>query len=214
MTTLLLIRHGENEYTKTGRLAGWTPGVQLNETGRKQAEQLAARLKDAPIAALYASPLERTLETAEPLARARSLTVQKCEGLGEVRYGRWQGQSLKRLQRQKLWRVVQMNPAAMVFPDGETLRAVQARAVDAVEAIVRAHPKVMVAAFSHGDVIKLLVAHYLGLPLDLFQRLHVGTASVTTLHLGSGSPALIRLNDTYGIEIPPAGHAKKKPARR
>lgn len=219
MTTLLLIRHGENAFTKTGRLAGWTPGVQLNETGRRQAEQVAEKLKGAPIAALYASPLERTMETAEPLARALSLAIQPCEGLGEVRYGRWQGQSLKRLSRQKLWRVVQQHPSAMVFPEGETLRAVQARAVDAVEAIVRAHPKAMVAAVSHADVIKLVVAHYLGLPLDLFQRLHIGTASVTTLQLGSGAPGLLRLNDTCGIDAPPAppkrpgARPTRKPAR-
>lgn len=211
MTTLLLIRHGENDYTRTGRLAGWTPGVSLNDVGRRQAEQLATKLKDAPLQALYASPLERTRETAGPIAVVRGLNIEVEPGLGEVRYGRWQGQSLKRLARQKLWRVVQSLPSAMTFPEGETFRGVQMRAVEAIEAIVKSHPKGLVAAVSHGDVIKLVVAHYLGLPLDLFQRLQISTASVTTLQLGSGAPALVRLNDTAGIEHP---RQPKRPTRR
>lgn len=214
MTTLLLIRHGENDFTRTGKLAGWTPGVSLNELGCRQAEQLAVKLKDAPIRALYCSPLERTRETAAPLARAKGLEVQIHEGLGEVRYGRWQGQSLKVLRRQKLWRVVQEHPSVMQFPEGETVRGVQARAVDAIEAIVAEHPKDLVAALSHGDVIKLVVAHYLGLPLDLFQRLQIDTASVTVLQLGQGAPGLRRLNDTAGIERPaPPKRRPKKPGR-
>lgn len=197
MTHLLLIRHGENEYTRAGKLAGWTKGVHLNEAGRKQAQALAERLGQAPIVAIYSSPLERARETAEPLARARGLKAQICAGLGEVRYGAWTGKSLKRLARTKLWQVVQRQPSAMEFPEGETLRAVQARAVEAVEEIARAHAKDkgLVAAVSHGDVIKLVVAYYLGMPLDLFQRLVIGTASVTALQLGRGHPTLVKLNE-------------------
>lgn len=196
MTLLLLIRHGENEYTRTGKLAGWTKGVHLNEAGQKQAQALAERLGKAKLAAIYSSPLERAQETAKPLAKAKDLPVQISDGLGEVRYGQWQGKSLKVLARTKLWKVVQHHPATMEFPQGETLRAVQARAVDAVEQIVRRHPKAMVAAFSHGDVIKLLVAHYLGLPLDLFQRIAISTASITAFRLGQGHPTLVKLNET------------------
>lgn len=196
MTLLLLIRHGENEYTRTGKLAGWTKGVHLNEAGQKQAQALAERLGKAKLAAIYSSPLERAQETARPLAKAKDLPVQISDGLGEVRYGQWQGKSLKVLARTKLWKVVQHHPATMEFPQGETLRAVQARAVDAVEQIVRRHPKAMVAAFSHGDVIKLLVAHYLGVPLDLFQRIAINTASVTAFRLGQGHPTLVKLNET------------------
>ncbi|MGH2521786.1 MAG: MSMEG_4193 family putative phosphomutase [Anaerolineales bacterium] len=196
MTLLLLIRHGENEYTRTGKLAGWTPAVHLNEAGQKQAQAMAERLRPAPIAAIYASPLERAIQTAEPLARAKGLKVEICEGLGEVRYGRWTGRSLKMVRRTRLWGVVQRQPSMMEFPEGETLRAVQARAVDAVEQIVRKHPKKMVAAFSHGDVIKLVVAHYLGMPLDLFQRIVISTGSITLLSLGHGQPTLVKLNDT------------------
>ena len=202
MTQLLVIRHGENEYTRTGRLAGWTKGVRLNETGRKQAQALAERLGKAPITAIYTSPLERALETAVPLAKAKGLRVKIREGLGEVCYGQWTGKSLKRLARTKLWRVVQQQPSAMQFPEGETLRAVQARAVEAIEEIARAHAKDkgMVAAVSHGDVIKLIVAYYLGMPIDLFQRIVISTASVTVLRLGHGHPTLVKLNETFLLD--------------
>ncbi len=201
MTLLLLIRHGENEYTRTGKLAGWTPGVRLNAAGQKQAQALAARLNKAPLAAIYSSPLERARDTAEPLATAKRLPVHVLSGLGEVSYGEWQGKSLKRLARTKLWKVVQTQPSAMEFPGGETLRAAQARAVDAVEHIAREHPKALVAAFSHADVIKLITAHYLGVPLDLFQRFAVNTASITAFRLGAGQPpTLVKLNDTGSAE--------------
>jgi probable phosphomutase (TIGR03848 family) len=198
MPLLLLIRHGENEYTRTGKLAGWTPGVGLNEAGRKQAEALVARLKDVPLTAIYTSPLERAQETAAPLAAARSLTPLVRPGLGEVGYGQWTGKSLKRLARTKLWRVVQALPSAMRFPEGETIRAAQLRLADALDEIAQAHPrpKDVVAAFSHSDPIKLAVAYCLGMPLDLFQRLHIHTASVTILALGKGAPSLVKLNDT------------------
>ena len=127
MTTLLLIRHGENEYTRTGKLAGWTPGVSLNEAGQKQAQALVERLKGAPIKHLYSSPLERARETAAPLAAALGLPVEIRPALGEVRYGGWTGKSLKRLARTKLWRVVQGLPSAMQFPEGETMRGAQLR---------------------------------------------------------------------------------------
>ena len=197
MALLFLIRHGENEYTRTGKLAGWTENVTLNEAGQKQAQDLVQRLKGVPLKYLYSSPLVRARETAAPLAAARGLAVQIDDGLGEVRYGDWTGQSLKRLARTKLWRVVQTLPSAMAFPGGgETMRGAQLRLVDALERIVAAHPKAMVGVFSHSDPIKLAVAYYLGQPLDLFQRLHIQTASVTVLRLGQGQPNLVKLNDT------------------
>ncbi len=201
MTHLLLIRHGENDYTKKGKLAGWTSGVHLNAEGQKQAEAIAQRLTPAPLKAIYSSPLERARETAEPLAQAKKLTVLIRSGLGEVQYGLWTGKSLKVLKRTKLWPVVQRHPTRMEFPEGETFRAVQARAVDEVEKIAAEHPKDLVAAFSHGDVIKLIVAHYLGLPLDLFQRIMINTGSVTVLHLEASHAALVKLNDTGAFKF-------------
>jgi probable phosphoglycerate mutase len=176
---ILLIRHGENEYTRTGKLAGWSKDVHLNEAGQKQAQGLVERLKHVPLTAIYTSPLERAQETAAPLAAARKLTPVVRPGLGEVGFGEWTGKSLKRLARTKLWRVVQGLPSAMRFPGGESFRAAQVRFVDAVDEIARAHPspKAIVAAFAHSDPIKLAVAYYLGMPLDLFQRIHVNTGS-------------------------------------
>jgi probable phosphoglycerate mutase len=196
MTNLLLIRHGENEFTRTGKLAGWTPGVSLNDAGQTQAQVLVERLKGAPIKHLYSSPLERAQETAAPLAAALRLPVHIRPALGEVRYGAWTGKSLKRLARTRLWRVVQGLPSAMQFPEGETMRAAQLRMVDALDEIVRDHPKDMVAVFSHSDPIKLAVAYYLGMPLDLFQRIQISTCSITLLRLGQGQPSLVKLNDT------------------
>lgn len=198
MPLVFLIRHGENEFTRTGKLAGWTPRVSLNEAGRKQAEGLVARLKGAPIKHIYSSPLERARETAAPLAAALKLPVTIAPGLGEVKYGQWTGKSLKVLGRTKLWKVVQQLPSAMQFPDGETMRGAQLRMVDAIDEIVQRHasPKAVLALFTHSDPIKLAVAHYLGMPLDLFQRLMIATASVTVLRLGHGQPSLVKLNDT------------------
>jgi probable phosphoglycerate mutase len=203
MPFILLIRHGENEYTRTGKLAGWTQGVSLNEAGQKQAHGLVERLKGVPLTAVYTSPLERAQETAAPLAAARKLTPIVRPGLGEVAYGEWTGKSLKRLARTKLWRVVQGLPSAVSFPGGESMRAAQLRLVDALDEIARAHarPKDVVAVFSHADPIKLAVAHYLGMPLDLFQRLQISTASVTLLALGRGAPSLVKLNDTGPLAL-------------
>ncbi|MBI3361814.1 MAG: histidine phosphatase family protein, partial [Chloroflexi bacterium] len=140
MTTLFLIRHAENDYVGK-KLAGWTPGVHLNEKGRQQAGALAARLAPIPFAAIYSSPLERAWETAQPLAKAQGLTVRKREDLGEVQYGEWTGKSLRLLQRTKLWRVVQLSPSNMRFPGGEALRETQLRFVGALDAICKEHPK-------------------------------------------------------------------------
>ena len=197
---ILLIRHAENDYTRKGKLAGQLPGVHLNKTGHEQAQALAARLSKAPVKAIYSSPLERALETARPLADALKLEVRTCEEFREIEYGAWSGRSLKQLARTKLWTDVQRRPSRMQFPGGETFLAAQVRAVQAVEQLARAHPKDLVAAFTHADVIKLVVAYYLGQPLDLFQRLVVSTASITALHLGQGQPALVKLNDTGQLQ--------------
>jgi probable phosphomutase (TIGR03848 family) len=199
MTTLILIRHGENSYVGK-KLAGWTPGVHLNDKGRQQAEELAQRLAPVRLVAIYSSPLERTLETAAPLAKAKGLRIRKRDNLGEVRYGDWTGRSLRALSRTKLWRVVQFNPSNMRFPGGEALRETQVRATGELEVICRDHPKGTVALFSHGDLIRLCVAHYLGLPLDLFQRIVISPASITVIQTMPGMPRVVRLNDTGPFE--------------
>jgi probable phosphomutase (TIGR03848 family) len=214
MALIFLIRHGENEYTRTGKLAGHTPGVSLNAAGKKQAQAIVERLKPVAIQQIYSSPLERARETAAPLAEARGLEIQIREGLGEVGFGEWTGKSLKRLARTKLWRVVQSLPSAMQFPGGESMRAAQLRLVDTLDQIARDHPKDVAAVFCHSDPIKLAVAFYLGMPLDLFQRLQVNTCSITVLRLGAGAPSLVKLNDTGPFETRQSPNHARRPAAK
>jgi probable phosphomutase (TIGR03848 family) len=195
---LLLIRHALNDWVGK-RLAGWTPDVHLNDEGRAQAAALAQRLAGAPLAAVYSSPLERTLETAQPLAEAHGLTVEMREGLGETRYGDWTGRSLKELKDEALWPVVQVYPGGARFPGGESMREVQARMVAELDAIRDAHPGQTVAVVSHSDPIKMAVAHYAGLPLDLFQRLSISPASVTAFAFTRFGPRLVCLNHTESL---------------
>jgi probable phosphoglycerate mutase len=199
MTMLCLIRHGENEYTRTGRLAGWTDGVCLNEAGRAQAQQLALRLAHAPLAAVYTSPLARCRETAEIVIGRNHphLTPVPVPEVGEVRIGEWEGALLDDLRRLPAWKTVQQTPSRFTFPGGESFEAVQQRAVAAVEAIAARYPQELVAIVSHADVIKLLVARFIGLPLDCFQQIAIATASVTMVTISADSPPLlVCLNDT------------------
>lgn len=199
MTTILLIRHGQNDFVGTGKLAGHLPDVHLNEKGAAQAEALAANLKDMKLKAVCSSPLDRTMETAEPIARAQGLKVQPRPGLGEVDFGRWQGRTLKSLQKLKYWSVIQNTPSLARFPEGESFPEAQARIVAEIEALRLEHgsKKDVIACVSHSDMIKLAVAHYLGLPLDLFQKLVVQPASVSILSVGKKHIRLARLNDTH-----------------
>jgi probable phosphoglycerate mutase len=210
MRLLLLLRHAVTDQTGT-RLSGWTPGLHLSAAGREQAEALAGRLGPLPLDAIYASPLERCQETAVVVADAKGLKVSTLDDVGEVRYGDWTGRTLKELAREPLWKVVQTTPSAARFPDGESLFEMQARAVLAVERLREAHPGQTVALCSHADVIKALVCHYLGMHLDLFQRVVVSPASVTAIGFGP-APVLVRLNDAGGNGdlVPP----RKRPRRR
>ena len=195
MTTLILIRHGHTDWADK-KLAGWLPDVHLNDLGQKQAEELPQRLAALDIAAIYASPLERTIETAKPLAKVRGLRIQRVTELGEVKFGDWQGQALKALSNKKEWKIVQAAPSTFQFPNGESFRETQSRAVGAIEKIIAGHAKDTVVAFSHGDVIKLIVAYYSGIALDNFQRIAVGPASINVIELGPFGTRLGRLNDT------------------
>ena len=205
MATVLLVRHGLTELTGPV-LAGWTPGVHLDERGRAQAAALAERLRPVPLAAIVSSPLERCQETAAQIAAGRDgVHVRIDDGLGECRYGDWTGQELKKLAKDPLWRVVQSHPSAAVFPGagGEPLRVTQERAVAAVRAwnerLGREHGlDVTWLACSHGDVIKAIVADAAGMHLDLFQRIVVAPCSLTVIHYTETRPFLARLNDVGG----------------
>jgi probable phosphomutase (TIGR03848 family) len=192
---LLLVRHALNDWVGK-RLAGWTPEVHLNDEGQVQVVALVQRLAAVPLAAVYSSPLERTLETAQPLAEAHGLMVEVREGLGEVRFGDWTGRALEELKDEALWPVVQVYPGGARFPGGESMREVQARMVAQIDAIRDAHPGQTVAVVSHSDPIKMAVAYYAGLPLDLFQRLSISPASVTAFAFTRFGPRLVCLNHT------------------
>ena len=206
MPLLLLIRHGENDFTKKHKLAGYTPNVHLNERGQSQAQALADALKEVPIKAVYASPLERAVETATPISTARGLQVQLESGLLETNVGKWQGRSLAALRLQKAWKIVQGAPSRARFPEGETFYECQARVVTALDSISRKYkPQDLVACVFHADPIKLAVAHYLGLPLDHFQRLSCDTGSLTALYVSESGANLIKLNQRPPFEflVPP-----------
>ncbi len=199
MPVILLIRHGVNDFVGK-RLAGRLPGVHLNDEGKQQAQAIADLLKDAPITAVYSSPLERAMETAQPLAEAHDLKVQTCEGLLEVHFGKWQGKTNKQMSCMKLWKTVQEKPSEMRFPEGELFAEARERVVRALEEIKAAHgEKDIVACFSHSDTIRLAVSYYLDMPLDSFQRVNIDTASVTALFLGEGMPRVLNVNQVLAF---------------
>lgn len=199
-TQILLIRHAVNDYVKTGKLAGWTPGVHLNDDGKAQAEALGKRLADAPLRHIYASPLERTMETAQAIHQHHpDITLEENTDIAEVRYGDWQGKEIAALRKRKMWDVIQEYPSRAYFPNGETMRGVQNRIVDAVEGFVVTHPNQMIALVFHADLIKMTLAHYLGMHLDAFQRIIVSPASISTLVLGHSRPFVANMNDTAHV---------------
>lgn len=197
MTRFLLIRHAVNDWVKTGKLAGRTPEVHLNDEGNAQAVALGQRMANIGLTALYSSPLERTIETAEAIAKyQKDAVVQVEEGILEVGYGKWQGTKIAKLAQKKAWYTVQHFPTRMQFPDGETMRGAQMRAVDTVEQLYDVHPKGTVALVGHSDVIKMILAHYLGMHLDMFQRIVVSPASISSLSLSDNRPMIEVINDT------------------
>jgi probable phosphomutase (TIGR03848 family) len=198
-THLVLVRHAVTAQTGPV-LSGRAPGIDLSDDGRSQAEALGARMAELPIAAVYASPIERTMQTAAALAAPHGLAVQHLDGVLEADYGEWTGGALKELAKTELWAVVQRTPSRAVFPGGESLAAMQARMVAALECVVRAHPGELVAVVSHADPIKAAVAHYTGVHLDLFQRIVVSPASVTAFAFGHHGVAMIKCNDTGGLD--------------
>jgi probable phosphomutase (TIGR03848 family) len=203
VATVVLLRHARSTANGSGVLAGRSPGVELDETGRRQAEELVARLAPVPLAAIVCSPLLRCEQTVAPLAKARDLTPVTEPGLSEVDYGEWTGRELRTLFTEKLWSVVQQHPSAAVFPAGEGLANVQTRAVAAVRAhdarITAEHgPRAVWLLCSHGDVLKAIIADALGQHLDSFQRIVVNPASVSVVQYTDTRPFVLRVNDTGG----------------
>lgn len=195
MTLMLLVRHAVTDATGK-RLSGSTPGIHLSEEGRAEAKGLAERLGPLKLTAVYASPLERCVETAEPIASGRRLEIGILADLEEVGYGQWAGRPIAGLMKTKLWRRIQLLPSSVEFPGGETLSGAQRRAVAALDAIAARSPRGVIAAVTHADVIRLALAHYAGVHIDLFQRFTVSPASVSALVLGDRIPRILRVNDT------------------
>lgn len=193
MTTVYLVRHGTTAHTST-RLVGRTPGVGLDDDGRAQAAAVAERLKTTRIAAIYSSPLERTMETAHAIAQSTNCDVEAVSDLIEVDYGSWTNRPYKSLMRTKLWTKVQQWPSAVRFPGGETIAEVQARSVRGLDEICARHPKGSVCCVTHAEVIRLLAAHYLGVHIDHFQRIVIAPASLSVLSISPSGPRVLALN--------------------
>jgi probable phosphoglycerate mutase len=193
-TLVLLVRHGQTSTTGSV-LPGRAAGLHLSDAGRAQADAAAARLaglKD--VAAVYASPLERTRETAAPIAKAVGVRARISRGLLECDFGAWTGRKLADLMKLPEWRTVQTAPSVFRFPDGESFTEMQQRIVGDLQELVARHPGERIVCVSHADPIKAAVAHFAGTHLDLFQRTVISPCSVTPLLLGAGSPVVLAVN--------------------
>ena len=196
---VFLVRHALTPQTGD-RLSGWTPGISLSDEGRAQVAALVQRMAPVSLDAVYSSPIDRCVETARPIASSKGLRIRVRDALGEVRYGDWEGKRLRTLAKTKLWRQVMARPSEVRFPNGETIRETQFRAVSALEGLRAAHAKDAIAVVTHADVIRVMLAHYAGVHLDLYQRLVVAPASVTVLWIGGGGPRVLKVSDTGTLE--------------
>jgi probable phosphoglycerate mutase len=208
-TLVLLVRHGQTP--TTGKvLPGRASGLHLAEKGLRQAEQVAERIAALQtdkrrIAAVYASPLERTQETAAPIAKALGLRVRRNQGLLEADFGDWTGAELKKLYKKPEWRTVQRNPSGFRFPRGESFTEMQTRIVSAIDRLRAAHPGESIVAVSHADPIKAAVAHAMGTHLDLFQRIVVSPCSVSAILYSVDGPIVLAVNSTGDLtELAPS----------
>ena len=205
MATVILVRHGRTTANASGVLAGRSRGVHLDEVGLRQADATGARLAPLPLAAVVTSPLERTRETAKAVAAAQATASRPVpeKGLLECDYGAWSGRELKTLAKEELWRTVQAHPSAAVFPEGESMADMSARAVAAVRRwdarLTEEHgPDALWAAVSHADIIKAVLADALGMHLDAFQRLVVDPASCSVVRYTPLRPFVLSMNTTEG----------------
>jgi probable phosphoglycerate mutase len=194
MGRVLLVRHAPTPETGK-KLTGRLPGVSLDDKGIEAARRTADHLAGVKLKAVYASPIERTWETALEICRPHGLTPVREDGVVEVDYGDWSGRTLKSLYPLKAWKTVQITPSRMTFPNGENLADAQRRAVAAVDRLAERHPKDTIAVVTHADIIKAVAAHHLGTPLDLFQRIGVAPASVTVIDIPrQGVPTVVAVN--------------------
>jgi probable phosphoglycerate mutase len=197
-TLVLLVRHGQTP--TTGKvLPGRAPGLHLADVGHQQAQRAADRIAELKtVDAIYASPLERARQTAAPIAAARGMKVQIDKGLLECDFGDWTGAELKKLMKLPEWGTVQRAPSTFTFPGGESFNAMQTRMVTAIDRLRVLHAGGVVVCVSHADPIKAAVAHAMGTHIDLFQRIVIGTCSITAIAYGMGAPIVLTVNSTGG----------------
>lgn len=225
MTTLILVRHGRTQANADGVLAGWTPGVFLDELGQEQVLSVGERLSVLTLTAVVASPLDRTQQTADAICARQPANVARHtdDRVGECRYGDWTGQKIGVLAKEPMWQVVQAHPSAAVFPGaaGESMASMQHRAVGAIrDWNTELGEHAIYAVVSHGDVIKAILADALGMHLDQFQRIQVDPCSISAIRYTTTRPFVIRMNDSGGdltglqpkVEKP--GKKKRGSARR
>jgi probable phosphomutase (TIGR03848 family) len=199
MALVFLVRHGLTAQTGH-RLYGRTAGIDLDDRGRAQADRLVERFDGVRLTAIYSSPLERCVQTVEPLATERRITIRTDPDLLEMEAGDWTGRTLAQVRRTAAWRVVQRTPSAFAFPGGgEAFPDAQTRAVDAVERIGRRHRRGAVVVATHGDIVRIVLAHLAGTPLDDFQRFVIDTAGVSAVLVGGDRPHVLLVNDTGGL---------------
>ncbi|WP_120004140.1 MSMEG_4193 family putative phosphomutase [Nesterenkonia muleiensis] len=205
MATVILVRHGRSTANADGVLAGRAAGVTLDEIGHSQAAHTGDRLAVVPLVGLVASPLERCRQTSQAILdrQAGSPAMSVDTGITECDYGQWQGRRLADLSKEDLWSVVLRQPSAAVFPGGESLAAMQARAVAAIrrhDAVFESQhgPGAVWAAVSHGDIIKAVLADAFGMHLDLFQRIHVNPASASIVRYTAAQPHVVSTNTDAG----------------
>lgn len=215
MTIVLLIRHASNDMLKDGRLAGWTPGVHINSDGQREVDALARRTAHIPLTAIYSSPLERAMDTALAIGTCQHLEVQVRREIGEMRAGEWEGKKISEVNETEIFKQLQTKPIGVHLPGGESIDEVQSRMVAAIDMLVIAHPRQVIAVVSHADPLKAALAHYLGMDLNNFQRLAIEPASVSVVMFGEKGPLVLKINDrdklpTYKIEPEKKDEDKKE----
>ena len=200
MTIFYLVRHGVTSHTGN-RLSGRMPDIHLSDAGRAEAEVAATSLAKVRLKSIYSSPIDRCVETAKAIANEHSLPIRTRKDLAEVEYGTWTNKSLKTVARTKLWSSVQKWPAGTRFPEGESFVEIQSRGVAVLEDLRIRHPKDRICVVSHGDVIRLVMAHYMGIHLDLFQRILITPASISVLSVTDSGPLVLTLNAPPGSPL-------------
>jgi len=195
-----LIRHATTAMVGKG-LTGWLPGISLDESGRRQAERLAERMRAIPISAIYSSPLERALETAGPLARDKALDIRRHRAFSEINFGDWQGKDFAEIEKDGRWRSFNDFRSGTPAPGGEMMVETQARFVRGFFEAAAGHPGKEIAIFSHADAIKSIVAHLLAIPIDFHLRLEIAPASVTIVEIFAAFPVVRAINITGSIPI-------------